>query len=69
VSVVVEPTNVHGFPAATVTVHATVDGRLMTRISTIVQTGDPLYQLTVTSQSSERATILSYQIVPTFAPR
>jgi hypothetical protein len=61
-------TDVHGFPAATVLVTANVAGQQVTLISTIIQTGDRVFQLTVSSSSAERARSLSAQILPTFDP-
>jgi hypothetical protein len=68
-SVTAAPADVHGYPAATVTVSANFAGQVITLISTVIQTGDHVYQLTVSSASPERAASLSAQILPTFAPR
>ncbi len=69
VSLTAAASDVHGFPAATFTMNAVASGTPATMISTIIQTGDHVYELTVTSTSAERAAALSAQIVPTFAPR
>jgi hypothetical protein len=63
-----EPGDVHGFPAAVITLSAPFNGRTMTIISTIIQTGDRVFQLTVTSPSAAQAAALNQQILPTFAP-
>lgn len=62
------PADVHGYPAARIQVTANYGGLLFTVISTVIQTGDHVYEVTVTSPSAERAAALSDQIVPTFAP-
>nr|QMS47899.1 hypothetical protein WG33_0098 [uncultured bacterium] len=38
------------------------------QVMTLIQTGDHVFQVTVTSTSPARATELSGQIVPTFDP-
>lgn len=60
--------DVHGFPAAVVRMTTSLNGQSLAMVSTIVQTGDRVFQLTVTSPSAQRAESLSAQIVPTFAP-
>jgi hypothetical protein len=60
--------DVHGFPAATMTYTATVGSATVHIVSTVIQTGDHVYLLTVGSTAPERATTLSSQILPTFDP-
>ncbi len=60
--------DVHGFPAATMTYTATLGSVSAHIVSTVIQTGDHVYLLTVGSTSPERAATLSSQILPTFDP-
>jgi hypothetical protein len=60
--------DVHGFPAASLTYTATIGSVTVHQVMTLIQTGDHVFQVTVTSTSPERATELSRQIVPTFDP-
>jgi hypothetical protein len=60
--------DVHGFPAATMTYAATLGSVTTQVVSTVIQTGDHVYLLTVGSVAPERAAALSGQILPTFDP-
>jgi hypothetical protein len=61
-------TDVHGFPAATLTYTATVGSVTVHQVMTVIQTGDHVFQVTVTSTSPARAAELSGRMVPTFDP-
>jgi hypothetical protein len=61
-------TDVHGYPAVTLTYSVAVGSVAVHQVATVVQTGDRVFQVTVSSTSSGRAAELSRQILPTFDP-
>ncbi|MGZ4736496.1 MAG: hypothetical protein ACXV8R_12875 [Acidimicrobiia bacterium] len=65
----VDPADVHGFPAATVRATINYRGTLVYVVSTVIQTGDHVFEMTVTSSSSAQSNALNARILPTFDPR
>ena len=62
------PADVHGYPAATLKYGITVGPLTVGQVATVIQTGDHVFEVTVTALSPERAAELSRQMVPTFDP-
>jgi hypothetical protein len=62
------PADVHGFPAATLSYGVRIGSVTLYQVATVIQTGDHVFQVTVTAGSPARAAELSGQIVPTFDP-
>jgi hypothetical protein len=62
------PADVHGFPAATLTYGVRLGSVTAYQVATVIQTGDHVFQVTVTASSPGRAAELSGKIVPTFDP-
>ncbi|HEY3721929.1 MAG TPA: DUF2510 domain-containing protein [Acidimicrobiia bacterium] len=60
------PADVHGYPAATLAYGVTVGPVTVYQVTTVIQTGDHVFQVTVTAPSAARAAGLSGRIVPTF---
>jgi hypothetical protein len=61
-------TNVHGFPAAQLSVRATVAGQPVFASVTVIQTGDHVYEVVVSSPTAARTDALTDQVLPTFDP-
>jgi hypothetical protein len=62
------PADVHGYPGVILTYGVRVGPITAYQVATVIQTGDHVFQVTVTARSPERAAELSGRIVPTFDP-
>ncbi len=65
----VDPATVHGFPAAKLAASIVGKNGLSNVLSTLVETTDGIFQITVTSANAERAANLSQRVLPTFDTR
>jgi hypothetical protein len=60
--------DVHGYPAVNLTYSVVVGSVTVHQVATVLQTGDRVFQVTVSSTSPSRVGDLSRRIVPTFDP-
>jgi hypothetical protein len=65
----VDPATVHGFPAAKLAASIVARNGLSNVVSTLVETTEGIFQITVTSADAERAASLAQRVLPTFDTR